>query len=663
MKRPVRLALSLTGVAALAAAGVLYGVQGRAEWAQVGLAAVGSALVVAALPPVERIVGRLLERSRNESPRHLAHLAKRPSLYLIYAAWFASLGALGEVTYWIYSTRVSRYRVLGPEFLWQIPVAYLGVALVAGAMGVLAASRASARTLLRTLIFSFSFACLCGWLFLVGALHELAATTLAAGLAVQVARFAAAHPYVAHLIVRRTGAVLALVVTAMAAIGSVGPWWAERQSLAAVPAVSKPGANVILIVLDTTRAKSMGLYGYARPTTPEIDRFAARGVVFDHALSTAPWTLPSHGSMFTGQLPRTIGGDWMAPTDPEQRTIAEALYARGYLTAGFSANRGYTGGEFGLGRGFVHYDVHGSSFGDALRRTSVGAALTPLAREVFGRHDNLGRKSAEHVTRDALAWMSVRDRDRPYFVFLNYFDAHAPYLSPAEFSGRFSPTRPNGDIWSRPLDSWSPGEIAQLQNAYDGGLAYMDHHVGRLLDALATRGDLENTVVIITSDHGEQFGEHGLLEHSASLYMSLLHVPLAVVFPSRVPAERRVAASVSLRDLPATILDLSGHTDPVGFPGQSLTRYWTPLGDVPPPVDVPIVSEVQRVLDAYPDSYPARGGPMGSVVFEGRQYIRNHGTGREELYDLRQDPDATTDRAGVDPERVRRYRTYLSDAR
>jgi arylsulfatase A-like enzyme len=659
----MRVWIGLLGGGALMAAVALYQTRGNVEWAQLGLVLIGSLAVVGALPPVGRLVSRLLERSRIESPRLRAALQERPARLLLYTAWLGCLGSAGEVAYWLYTTEVSHYRVLGPEFGWQIPVAYQVVFLAVGSLGAVAAWRVPARSPLGWVVFICSGLSFCGWFLLIGSLHELAVVVLAAGLALQVARFAAQHVYVLRLIVRVTAPVLVPLVLIVASLAWIGPRWAERRAAAATPVVSGAGANVLLIVLDTVRARGMSLYGYGRPTTPGIDRFVQRGVVFDHALSTAPWTLPSHGSMFTGHLPRSVGGEFMAPIDTTQPTVAEALRAHGYLTAGFAANRGYLGAEFGLGRGFVHYEVHGSSIGDALRRTSVGGALMPLARRMFATHENLGRKSAEQLNEDALAWMSTRDKSRPYFAFLNYFDVHAPYLPPDEFARRFSTSPTTRNIWSQPLDSWSADDVRAFNDAYDGALAYLDHHVAAFLAEAEARGDLDNTVVIITSDHGEQFGEHGLVEHSASLYMPLLHVPLAVVFPSRVPAGRRVDPFVSLRDLPSTILHLTGVSELARFPGRSLARFWEDPAGMGGVGDEPIVSEVLRARDVYPDSYPGRKGSMGAVVFHRMQYILNRGDGREELYDLARDPEALVDLSAAQPDRVAEYRAYLTGAK
>ena len=187
----------------------------------------------------------------------------------------------------------------------------------------------------------------------------------------------------------------------------------------------------------------------------------------------------------------------------------------------------------------------------------------------------------------------------------------------------------------------------------------MDHHLGLLFEELERRGALENTLVIITSDHGEQFGEHGLMVHSGSLYMPLLHVPLLMVLPSRLPSDSRIDAITSLRDLSATVAELTGIPGASPFPGKSLSRYWAVAPDSTMPSEEILLAEVQRVRPQFPDWYPARKGKMKSVIFDGMHYIKNYGDGREELYNLRQDLEEEQDLSESDPQLVTQFQRYL----
>ncbi len=260
-----------------------------------------------------------------------------------------------------------------------------------------------------------------------------------------------------------------------------------------------------------------------------------------------------------------------------------------------------------------------------LTQTLLGPAWTAL-----GTRDRIVRKSAEDVNREFFSWLDARPV-RPFLAFLNYFDAHEPYLPPPPFHTRFG-AGPLPDTLVR--RSWSAGEIQRSMDAYDGAIAYVDQQLGRLLDGVKTRGLLENTLVVITSDHGEQFGEHGLFDHGNSLYRQVLQVPLTIHLPGRVPAGMRVSDPVSLAALPATIVDLAGlPRGRLHLPGRSLAEHW-----LAPPGSrrtTGLLAEVSKGIN-LPDWLPAAKGPMKSVVADGMHYIR-HSDGREELYDFNHD--------------------------
>ncbi len=627
-------------------------------WVQLGLMALSAVALAVSPPAVRQWLTALLARSRSQAATAQALLAQRPGLFLYYALWFAAIVSLGEMAFWTYK-KLSHNSVLGFQFLWQIP---LGYAMIFGAVGLafaLVGRRLPRLGLLPGFLGTIAFIGVAGWLLLVKEIHDVAAAVLAAGAAVQLARGLSAHGHLIHLVVRRTAPWLALLVLGLAGTSFAHPRWTEYRAMAQLPPVAAPSPNVLFIVLDTVRAESLSLYGYGRATTPNLDRFAARGVVFDRALSTSPWTLPSHGGMFTGRFPHELSGDWMVPIDDTHPTLAEALGTRGYLTAGFIANTTFCGAEFGLARGFAHYEDHRASLGSVLKSTSIGGVTlqTTQLPQAFGTQSRAGLKDAVAVNDSFLRWLEQQEPGRPFFAFLNYYDAHAPYALPDQVAPRFSTTRPRGDIWSRRLDAWQPHEVQELNDAYDEAIAQLDHDLGTLLEELERRGTLDDTLVIVTANHGEQFGEHGLLEHANSLYLPLLHVPLVVVYPGHVPAGRRVEAMVSLRDLPATVLELAAVSGPVAFPGKSLAATWGPDGDRG--ADDVLLAEVEQAYDAYPDSYPARKGRMKSVFADGMHYIRNYGDKREELYDLKSDWGEQRDVLAADPARADGFREHL----
>jgi arylsulfatase A-like enzyme len=243
---------------------------------------------------------------------------------------------------------------------------------------------------------------------------------------------------------------------------------------------------------------------------------------------------------------------------------------------------------------------------------------------------------AGEINRRFLRWLDTRDSARPFFVFLNYYDVHGPYMPPPPFD-KFGPPRTKDPIRRKFFDPSaplpSPRDVAAEVGAYDGTLAWVDDRVGALIDDLGRRGLLTNTVVIITSDHGEEFGEHSVFGHGHSLYLPSVHVPLVMFYPPRIPAVR-VAETVSLRDLPSTVVDLVGASGASSFPGHSLTRFWDGSAPSLGPRD-PIVSSV-RPPDRVPPSFPVAKGEMTALAGQSHRYIHN-GDGTEELYDFDRD--------------------------
>jgi arylsulfatase A-like enzyme len=272
--------------------------------------------------------------------------------------------------------------------------------------------------------------------------------------------------------------------------------------------------------------------------------------------------------------------------------------------------------------------------------SSVGRYLSVRQgfRRLVGYYDILGRKNAAQLNGHLLDWLDDRDDRRPFFAFVNYYDAHEPYLPPAEYDQKFASSTPRKPYLTdqsirgaRRLVKlrMTGAEIDREHQAYAASLAYLDHEIGRLLDSLENRGLLQNTLVIITSDHGEQFGEHGMFVHGNSLYQPLTRVPLIVALPARVPAGMVVNDYFNLRDLAATVVDLAGVTDTVNFPGQSLRRFWDSTLAV---VEEPLLLEV--VTTGKPSGVVEE---LRSVIQGTHEYIR-HENGREELYNLAFDP-------------------------
>jgi arylsulfatase A-like enzyme len=628
------------------------------SWSQFCLLVAGAVCLVLS-PGVLRRRFSSLVHDREAYEATVLALRRQPATRIMHAVWLGCIIALLEIGLKTFEDAAGK-RVLGLQYLWDVPIGYLLPLVGLGAVTALLAKRLPALRALRVIVFFSVFIALAGWTpVLVRGLHWSAAIILAAGLAGQLARLAGRFPQVVHVPARRSVIWLATAV-AVIAMGAIA--WPRLSEVRATRALSPPpqGApNVLLIVLDTVRAGNLGLYGYERATSPHLDQFAQRGVVFSHAFSTSPWTLPSHGGMFTGRLPHELGGGWMTPIGGTYPTVAEALTSRGYATAGFIANTAYCAAEFGLARGFTHYEDHRPSVVRSLLATSFGTAVSK-ALSLPSRY-RFWLKNAEQVNAEFLRWADARDTERPFFAFLNYYDAHAPYIAPPEYVRRFSSAPVRGDIWSKKLDAWKPDDIREFKTAYDAAVSYLDDQVGRLFEAMTQRNLLGNTIVIITADHGEQFGEHGLLEHANSLYLPLLHVPLIVVAPNQVPAAGRVESFASLRDLPQTIFELTGQQTG-RFPGASLARHWTMPGGAVAGAATPLVAEVDPAYDAYPNSYPARQGVMRSLFAGTRHYIHNEGSGKEELYELSTDFQEQHDLSAIELTQMRDFRAMLQKA-
>jgi arylsulfatase A-like enzyme len=431
---------------------------------------------------------------------------------------------------------------------------------------------------------------------------------------------------------------------------------ARHEAARPLPPTDSP--NVLLIVLDTVRADHLSLYGYPHPTAPNLARLAQRGIRFDQARATSPWTLPSHASIFTGRWFHELSTDSAIPLDATYPTLAEFLGSRGYATAGFVANTRYCAYDSGLARGFTHYEDYYTPQLTGLRMAKlVDPALYALRRVTnhflwkFGGGPE--KKTATLINRQFLSWLSTRpEPKRPFFVFLNYFDAHDPYVLP-EDNDWLMGEKPHGQTELRLLDQWydwlsgdqralSEDELNVIRNAYDNSLAYLDHQLGRLFDELERHAALDRTLVIITADHGEGIGEHGLHHHGFSLYQPEIHVPLIVIPPSRRPVCQVIDSEpVSIRDLPATIADLLGLQDQSPFPGPSLARYWRDgESALLPNVDHPVLSEAKRLeYESVSGQHsPRRRGPVVSLAKHDYVYIINEGDGQEEFYNVRNDP-------------------------
>jgi arylsulfatase A-like enzyme len=453
----------------------------------------------------------------------------------------------------------------------------------------------------------------------------------------------------------------------------------RREEARPLPATEAP--NVLLIVLDTVGADHLSLNGYPRSTSPTIDELAARGVRFDGVQATSSWTLPSHASMFTGRWPHELSAGWFTPLDRANPTLAETLGERGYATAGFVANNWYCATDTGLARGFTDYRDYDFPRLTALktallvdRSMELMQAVERFLEDGLGLEflqstvDRLGslvktnRKEAATVNREFLDWLSHRrEPERPFFAFLNYYDAHYPFQLRDRGLHRFG-AKPRNNHEADILRDWlilinqgpSPSDIEFARDSYDDCIADLDEQLGILIDELDRRSLLGKTWVIITADHGESFGEHpGVYWHGTSLYETQLHVPLVVVPPQGGPSPRVVTETASLRDLAATIVDVVGVKSGSGatIPGESLARFWkgaSPAND-PGATPAQALSEVVPLGSFGPNpslwnSHPR--WPFAALKERDWTYIRREENAGEELYHVADDAREQRNLAG-----------------
>jgi len=388
------------------------------------------------------------------------------------------------------------------------------------------------------------------------------------------------------------------------------------------PPPAPTGPNVVVIAIDTLRADALGSGGGRPGVSPRIDAFAAGSAQFTAAFAHAPWTLPSFSALFTSLPPEAHGAGgnvregWRA-LDPAHTTIAEHFRDAGWST-----------------HAIVNVDFLTEPFGTAQGFDDVDARISNDNREV---------RRATATTDAALGWIDGA-RAKPFFLLVHYFDPHAEYDPPPPWRARFAADVDRDNTGFRfgarehvvnhrngrmPLDA---ATLSRARALYDGEVAYTDDEVGRLLDGLAARGLDGRTIVVLTSDHGEEFGDHGSWEHGHTHYDELLHVPLAIRAPGL--AARVVRDPVGLVDVAPTVCALAGLSAPASFRGRDLSaalRTGAPL----PPVEG---------LAAY-------GNFWGTALESWRdaRWKRIEGGTSAQLFDWVADPRERDDRAAAEP--------------
>lgn len=390
--------------------------------------------------------------------------------------------------------------------------------------------------------------------------------------------------------------------------------------------------NVVLVVVDTLRADAVGAYG-GPLATPALDALAAEGVLFARAVAPAPETAPSHVTLFTGRAVQRHGVTRNGLPLPEDvPVLAEAFRDAGYDTAAFASSF-ILDARFGWSRGFRVYDATFPKEGETLRHR----------RGFWSRFEFEGfDRRAAATSAAALGWLA-RARE-PFFLFVHYFDPHAPYAAEAEWVAQVPrawarrEARARAGALKRGYPRLPPGQLASILREYQAEVLAVDAAVGTLLAALEARGSGERTLVAVTADHGEGLGQHGTLDHAPNLYEEQLHVPLLLRLPGALPAGARVETPVGLVDLPPTLADLAGVAFEGPVDGRSLAGA---LRAGEEPGERPVIGRRRR----YPKAFRGHRGTKFFVRSGRFKYIRAS-EDPDELYDLASDPGELHDLHG-----------------
>ena len=405
------------------------------------------------------------------------------------------------------------------------------------------------------------------------------------------------------------------------------------------------GPNVLLISVDTLRPDHLGCYGYQRNTSPAIDSLARDGVRFSKVVSPTSWTLPAHMSLLSG-LPSEAHGvvDDGMKAGSDVLFLSEVLQDAGYETAGFVAAP-YLSGRYGFLQGFDHYDDY--SVAEMVNRRSHEGVTSPKSFE---------------MTADWLTTWAARPQANPFFVFLHLWDVHYDFTPPPPYDSMFDPSY-TGTVTGHDFQdsqdihpAMAPRDLQHLIALYDGEIRYTDSYVKRLLDVLRELDVLEDTMIVLTSDHGEEFFEHGHKGHRQNLFDETILVPLIIRWPEKLPRGRTIAPQVTLLDVAPTILSLVGLERPVGFGTDDIG---TARGgeDLTPLILDGLTPHVQNT--AFSDLH----GELKAIRSNTEKLIRDTADGADTLtyFNLVDDPGETQDVLGRYPERASRLRAALND--
>lgn len=400
--------------------------------------------------------------------------------------------------------------------------------------------------------------------------------------------------------------------------------------------------NVVLISVDSLRADRLGCYGYSRPTSPAIDRLAAEGALFEVVTSSSSWTLPAHAALFTALPDYAHGVDrGSRKLEAQRRTLAEALQAAGYRTAGVWSGP-LLDPRFGFGQGFDQYVSHAPAE-ESWDRAVERSHQVVTGPSILQRVDELLEPGGED----------------PFFLFIHLWDVHYDYIPPAPFDTLFDADY-SGEVDGRDLvdylqlglEDFSQADLRHLSALYDGEIAWTDRQIDTVLKKLEERELAEETMVVVTSDHGEELFEHGAFGHKRKLFDESIRIPLVVRYPGRIAAGLRIEEPAAIVDVAPTILELTGAEPLPDVLGRSLVPLLDGRSFSRPE---PMVSEL--VEDSLTgESLLALRSPGWKLL------VRPRSGGTVGLWDLETDPLEQTNVFRVDAELTHRAVSALGPA-
>jgi arylsulfatase len=438
--------------------------------------------------------------------------------------------------------------------------------------------------------------------------------------------------------------IAAMIVVGVLVGTGLASWRTPRTTAPPIVPTAAPGPDVLVVLLDALRADHCSAYGYERDTTPVLDRLATEGALFEQVYSVSSWTKPVVATLFSGLYPtRHLNHAINARLPDGLLTLPEIYAAAGYRTGVFAENN-FVSPLFGYDQGVEHFEgsdpavytqtILGHLLGQVAVRFRPIMPVVEMAR-ALDRFDpaqhNFSRDGVDLPGR-VLDWVAGLDDSDRFFGYVHLMKPHAPYVAPADFDGLFS--GPGSDGVTRPphvegigafarAPTQDPEWVGHLIDNYDERIRFGDYQLGQIVDGIRARG--RDPVVVVLSDHGEEFGENGLFDHGHSLQEGVVRVPLVVSWPDRIPASTRVSSRSRLLDLPPSLLAWSGLEIPDQFDGEPFADLRT--GPAP---DRPVLLEVE-----HGPGYRARSLMRDRL----KLVVSEQGTRRaEQIFDLGLDP-------------------------